>query len=70
MDLAKMDSFARKMDVHVKALSRAIDDGDAELAKSHLQEVLKVGTFLNDDLHFLIETSSFCLICRSTSSIE
>ncbi len=55
MDIAKMDSFARKMDVHVKALSRAIDDGDAELAKSHLQEVLKVGTFLNDDLHFTIE---------------
>ena len=45
-----MDSFARKMDVHVKALSRAIDDGDAELAKSHLQEVLKVGTFLKKNL--------------------
>jgi len=58
MNLTKMDSFARKMNLHAKAFSEALDLGDAELAKAHLQEVLKVSNFLNDDLHYAIQKSA------------
>ena len=58
MNLTKMDSFARKMNLHAKAFSDALETGDAELAKSHLQEVMKVSTFLNDDLHYSIQKAT------------
>lgn len=57
MDLTKMDPMARKMNVHAAALSEALETGDAELAKSHINEILKVGDFMLEDLDFSIAKS-------------
>jgi len=55
MDLTKMDPMARKMNVHTEAFSKALEDGQAEIAREHLTEILKFGNFLQDDLVNTIE---------------
>jgi len=57
MDLTKMDPMARKMNVHAAALSKALETGDAELAKSHISEILKVGDFMLEDINMSITKS-------------
>jgi hypothetical protein len=50
MDLLKMDPMARKMEEHQKAFLSALTNGDANLAKQHLNEVRKVADYLSEDI--------------------
>jgi hypothetical protein len=43
MDLRKMNPMARKLGVHTEAFSKALEDGEAEVAKAHLSEIQKGG---------------------------
>ena len=51
MDLLKMNPMARKMNVHGEAFIKALESGDANAARSHINEVLKFAGFLSDDIH-------------------
>jgi len=47
--------MARKMSVHNEAFAKAIEDGEAESAREHLQEIKKYADFLQEDLHFVMQ---------------
>lgn len=51
MDLLKMHPMARKMAVHSEAFAKALEDGNAQDAQDHINEVLKFAGFLSDDIH-------------------
>ena len=41
MDLLKMHPMARKMTAHNEAFTKALEDGNADDARQHLNELLK-----------------------------
>tara|TARA_R110000744_G_scaffold136647_6_gene246705 strand:+ start:249 stop:584 length:336 start_codon:yes stop_codon:yes gene_type:complete len=45
-----MDPIARKLNVHTEAFTKAFENGNADDAKQHLEELLKFGGFLHEDL--------------------
>lgn len=55
MDLLKMHPMARKMNVHNEAFAKAIEDGEAEAARDHLQEIKKFADFLGEDLQYVMQ---------------
>jgi len=50
MDLSKMDPMARKLNVHTEAFTKAFEEGNADDAKQHLEEILKFGGYIHEDL--------------------
>jgi len=62
MDLLKMHPMARKMTVHNKAFAKAIEDGEAETARGHLQEIKKFADFLEEDLHFVMQKATTVVV--------
>ena len=46
--------MARKMIVHSEGFSKALENGDANAAKDHINEVLKFAGFLSDDIYSAI----------------
>ena len=54
MDLRKMNPMARKLGVHTEAFSKALEEGEAEVAKAHLNEIQKFAGYLSDDIHLEI----------------
>ena len=42
MDLKKMDPMARKLQQHTEAFNKALADGDATSAQTHLSEIRKL----------------------------
>lgn len=50
MDLSKMDPMARKLNVHTEAFTKAFEAGNADDAKQHLEEILKFGGYIHEDL--------------------
>jgi len=55
VDLLKMHPMARKMNAHNEAFAKAIEEGDVNVAKEHLGEILKYANTLEDDIHFAIK---------------
>lgn len=51
MDLLKMHPMARKMAVHSEAFAKALEDGNAGDAQTHINEVLKFAGYLSEDIH-------------------
>jgi len=51
MNLKKMDPIARKLSQHTEAFSKALEDGDANVAQLHLNEVKKFADYLSEDIH-------------------
>jgi hypothetical protein len=50
MDLIKMHPMARKMTAHNEELAKAIEDGNADVARQHIMEIIKYASTLEDDL--------------------
>jgi hypothetical protein len=50
MDLLKMHPMARKLTAHNEAFAKAIESGNADDAKSHLNEIMKYASTLEEDL--------------------
>ena len=50
MDLLKLDPMARKLNVHAEAFTKAFENGNADDAKQHLEQILKFGGYLHEDL--------------------
>tara|TARA_R110000751_G_scaffold109634_2_gene206895 strand:+ start:2473 stop:2835 length:363 start_codon:yes stop_codon:yes gene_type:complete len=57
MDLLKMHPMARKMTAHNEAFGKAIEDGNANDARQHLNEILKYAANLETDLDFVVTKS-------------
>jgi len=57
MDLLKMHPMARKMAVHSEAFAKALEDGNANEAQSHINEVIKFAGYLSEDIHTAIVKS-------------
>ena len=55
MDLLKMNPMARKMNVHSEAFAKAIENGDANAAQQHINEVMKFAGYLSEDIHSAIK---------------
>ena len=55
MDLLKMHPMARKMTAHNEAFTKALEDGNADDARQHLNELLKYATNMETDLEFAIK---------------
>jgi len=53
-DLLKLDPMARKMKVHVEGFYKAIEDSDTNSARNHINEILKFGGYLSNDIETLI----------------
>ena len=49
-DLLKLDPMARKMKVHVDEFYKAIENSDSSSARNHINEILKYGGYLSDDI--------------------
>jgi hypothetical protein len=62
MDLLKMHPMARKMTVHNEAFAKAIENGEAESAREHLQEIKKFADFLEEDLHFVMKKAATVVV--------
>lgn len=52
-----MHPMARKMTAHNEAFSKAIDDGNENEARSHLNEIMKYASTLEEDLRFVVAKS-------------
>jgi len=50
-----MHPMARKMNAHNEAFAKAIEDGDADEAQSHLTEIQKYASTLEEDLHYVVK---------------
>ena len=50
-----MHPMARKMNAHNEAFAKAIEDGDANEAQSHLLEIQKYASTLEEDLHYVVK---------------
>ena len=50
MDLLKMHPMARKMAVHSEAFAKALENGNAQDAQDHINEVLKFADYLGRDI--------------------
>ena len=55
MDLLKMHPMARKLNAHNEAFAKAIEAGNASDAKSHLNEIMKYASTLEEDLVYAIK---------------
>jgi len=53
-DLLKLDPMARKMKVHVDAFYKAIEESDSSSARNHINEILKYGGYLSNDIETII----------------
>lgn len=53
-DLLKLDPMARKMKVHVDEFYKAIENSDSSSARNHINEILKYGGYLSDDIESMI----------------
>ena len=54
MDLKKMDPIARKLSLHTEAFTKALENGNANDAQLHLNEVKKFAEYLSEDIHAAI----------------
>lgn len=54
MNLKKMDPIARKLSQHTEAFTKALEDGNANDAQLHLNEVKKFAEYLSEDIHAAI----------------
>jgi len=45
-----MHPMARKMTAHNEELAKAIEDGNADVARQHIMEIIKYASTLEDDL--------------------
>jgi hypothetical protein len=57
MDLLKMHPMARKMAVHSEAFAKALEEGNANEAQGHINEVIKFAGYLSEDIHSAIVKS-------------
>ena len=55
MNLKKMDPMARKLQQHTDAFNKALADGDATSAQTHLSEIRKFADYLSDDIHAAVQ---------------
>ena len=55
MDLKKMDPMARKLQQHTEGFNKALADGDATSAQTHLSEIRKFADYLSDDIHAAVQ---------------
>jgi len=53
-DLLKLDPMARKMKVHVDEFYKAIEQSDSSSARNHINEILKYGGYLSNDIESMI----------------
>lgn len=49
-----MHPMARKMTAHNEGLGKAIEEGDADIARQHLTEIIKYANTLEDDLLLVV----------------
>tara|TARA_R100000315_G_C5145448_1_gene83181 strand:- start:179 stop:559 length:381 start_codon:yes stop_codon:yes gene_type:complete len=54
VELLKLDPMARKMKVHVDGFYKAIEDSDSSSARNHINEILKYGEYLSNDIEQII----------------
>lgn len=50
-----MHPMARKLTAHNEAFAKAIENGNADDAKNHLNEIMKYASTLEEDLHHAIK---------------
>lgn len=66
VDLLKMHPMARKMNAHNEAFAKAIEEGDVNVAKEHLGEILKYANTLEEDIHFAVKKSESQVVTPAT----
>ena len=50
-----MDPMARKLAQHTEAFNKALEDGDATSAQTHLSEIRKFADYLSDDIEAAVQ---------------